>query len=713
MYEIRPESLSTFIESKIKLPRFQRKQAWNEKKNFELCLSIVKGFPIGVCIIQEEIEKGSPSYWLLDGRQRREALKRMNENPENIYEWARKWIGFKSNESIDVIEAKMRDKVNEYLEHEDSEEEDNASNEIAEDDFDVDGEDIGDDGDAENSELGHTSDEDDGEDLGQDVEAGDAGTIPRSPQLDGLEFLVELLRTVHPKQGKKGSFASGFTKPFDFGDLLPRVPYIKIVGKARVPDSSKLRKVIGQYLQEIGNDDATPTSFVEFWSAEGDCPEDKKQQFQNKVEETWNRILPRIELVQRLKDLFQHSKIGYIEVKDVRSADAQKIFNIINSKGTKLTAAEVLSAKPSWNVEVPNPSEEQEAAAKALYEQIGTSYDYVAKWDLAASIMSRVSGIEFFLNYLDKGAKKNQKNLDKRTTLGFKLLSGLFQGGIKKEDIENLSKTTGFDWSSDYEPLVEDLEALFRLIRDHEYFKYLSSWRIGITDLTSDAVALNFLLLIYRDWERKGKPTGRNTKAQQVQKNAFMLIDRLFYEYVTREWRGSSDSRIAANIKSFSAEKDLFIAIEEKQWLSVLNDIFDNHSVQGVKIKQKDMKPLLYHFYALKKMMGPESDQKIEIDHIFPQKLFKVAKFQGKEVAVHNLLNLALLPKKENISKGDKALKELTGDWLPDVVERYSMIPRKDFVKYSDLSNWDQFKKTRVALITNAFKNDRQSVLKK
>ena len=51
MYEIRPETLKTFVEdSNIKLPRFQRKQTWDSKKNFELCISLFKEYPIGVTI---------------------------------------------------------------------------------------------------------------------------------------------------------------------------------------------------------------------------------------------------------------------------------------------------------------------------------------------------------------------------------------------------------------------------------------------------------------------------------------------------------------------------------------------------------------------------------------------------------------------------------------------------------------------------------------
>ena len=47
MYEIRPESVKSFITDKnIRLPRFQRKQTWDEKKNFELCITYLKSTPL-------------------------------------------------------------------------------------------------------------------------------------------------------------------------------------------------------------------------------------------------------------------------------------------------------------------------------------------------------------------------------------------------------------------------------------------------------------------------------------------------------------------------------------------------------------------------------------------------------------------------------------------------------------------------------------------
>ena len=129
MYEIRPESVKTFITDKnMRLPRFQRKQTWGEEKNFQLCISLFKEYPIGVSILSiEKIEGEKNVKWLLDGRQRKNALSLIYEDPEKIYFWARKFIGFKDKDKTEELEDKYWQKISEYIES-DSEEIKNENN---------------------------------------------------------------------------------------------------------------------------------------------------------------------------------------------------------------------------------------------------------------------------------------------------------------------------------------------------------------------------------------------------------------------------------------------------------------------------------------------------------------------------------------------------------------------------------------------------------
>ena len=128
MYEIRPETVKSFITDRnVRLPRFQRKQTWDPKKNFQLCISLFKEYPIGVCILSVDESKGKTVRWLLDGRQRKNALTKMYEDPENIYNWARAFIGFKNSDQPFELEEKYWEKINEYIEADVDEEYGNTS----------------------------------------------------------------------------------------------------------------------------------------------------------------------------------------------------------------------------------------------------------------------------------------------------------------------------------------------------------------------------------------------------------------------------------------------------------------------------------------------------------------------------------------------------------------------------------------------------------
>jgi hypothetical protein len=85
-YSIVESKAQAFIDETLKLPRYQRKQTWGPEDNFKLCISIFKGYPIGVVIINYNNDEG----FLLDGRQRKNALTLMKEDPILLYMWAKK-----------------------------------------------------------------------------------------------------------------------------------------------------------------------------------------------------------------------------------------------------------------------------------------------------------------------------------------------------------------------------------------------------------------------------------------------------------------------------------------------------------------------------------------------------------------------------------------------------------------------------------------------
>ena len=108
--------------------------------------------------------------------------------------------------------------------------------------------------------------------------------------------------------------------------------------------------------------------------------------------------LKAIEFFQKIDFVMSNSFIAVISVTDATSTDEQKIFNLINSNGTPLTAAEVLSAKPAWNKKINGTlSNEIKSNIKKLYleklEIHDIDLDECVKWDLPAVLPSLLKNL--------------------------------------------------------------------------------------------------------------------------------------------------------------------------------------------------------------------------------------------------------------------------------------------------------------------------------
>lgn len=670
MYEIRPESIKTFITDRnVKLPRFQRKQTWDEKKNFQLCISLFKEYPIGVCILSVDESKGRTIRWLLDGRQRKNALTMMYDDPENIYNWAKKFVGFKNSDQPAELEEKIRTKINEYIE-------------------------IDDDGEFEN--LGLTE----GEDNSQPADTDNDEVLTDSAY--GLDLLVDIIKIIHNKQKKN----TGFTKPFDFTKYVTKLQYVDTVDGGVKLSSRKVKSFIDEYRKYCDDeycDYENEDCFFNFLNVRADVGDAKKTK--SIIHDQWRAIKERILIVEKIDNLLTNCKIGMIEVKNLSPADSQKIFNIINSEGEKLTAVEILSAKPQWNIPVANPSDNTVQAVQELYRKIGTVQTDVVRWDLPASLIRRIGKNLIFKEFSD-----SKTDFEKELTFGFKVLAGIHVGGVKKDDIERLS-SVNINWSSCVDELVYDIQNMLKLIFSFDYFRYLKSWRSSLQELTSEAVAMDFLVITYLDWVRKGKPVG-DSKAKTFQKNCFILWDELIYQYIFTQWRGASDQKIANNIAELAMKPDMFMPVPEEKWVQVLRDqIYKEQAIDSRPITMAWMKPLLYHWYCLKKIQGPDTDCSIEIDHIIPQTLFKESSIVNKEVIQDSILNLGLLPKNENASKNNKKLRTIESDWLRDEIVKYEFISLDKFDEYSNTNNYQKMFNDRLGVLLEAFQEKRNNIL--
>ena len=598
----------------------------------------------------------------------------MYKDPENIYNWARKFIKFKNSDQPDELSDKFWNKINEYLE-----EESLLKDEAFPEDDPVESDDL---------IAPFVNDQEDN----------------YSSNKDGLEFLLEIIKIIHNKK----SNGTGFTVPFDFGSCIEGIPYLEN-GENRL-SSARLKTFIDEYRTYCDDNYLNYSESESFYSFLDNRRVSIKDATTLKklLKERWSLILDRINILNKIDSLLTSCEIGVIEVDNLSASDSQKIFEIINSEGEKLTAVEILSAKPSWNNRIINVSGKMEEAVKSLYNQMGiVRPEYIVKWDLPATLLRRVD----FSMILKPFSPDKKSDFEKELTIGFQIMAGIHEGSITKNSIESLSRNKSIKWETDYESLIDDLSQMFKLIRSSDYFQYLKSWKTSIHELTSLGCALNFILVCYTVWKKSGKPIGSDYAAKKFIKLCFILWDKLIYEYVNRQWSGSMDSKISKYLERISNNEQVFDPIANDRWRQLLSDIYENVKIGDSDIKFDLMKPLLYHFYCLSHIAGPDSNYMIEIDHILPQTKFELSQFERKSILKDSLFNLGLLPKNENISKSDKTLRQIESEWLRHQIEKYEQIPTDKFDEFSNINHYKELFSLRKGYFDKAYGEMRQNIL--
>lgn len=102
--------------------------------------------------------------------------------------------------------------------------------------------------------------------------------------------------------------------------------------------------------------------------------------------------------------------------------------------------------------------------------------------------------------------------------------------------------------------------------------------------------------------------------------------------------------------------------------------------------------------------------KKVDFDYIIPKTIWQNSSLQNKNLFQNNLVNIAILPKKDNIQKTDKKLSQIDDNWLIHQIEIYEEIDKSKFQEFSDLTNFDSFFEYRKIKLLN-FIEDRKKFL--
>ncbi len=665
-YNIETRSISEFVtDSKIKLPRFQRKSTWSAKQNFELAISIFQEYPVGVVIINDE----GHTSWLLDGRQRRSALRDLRANPDLVYDWARKYIKFKSNQDTDELKNMFWDKIDAYLQQEEQEDEDTSM--AAEPDVII------------------PEEEED---------------INKLRQREGLNTLLEIILMVHQKNANGGKWERIFN---DLDKLLERPPYAPKRDGFKI-NPEDLRQFLLDYKNKVGI--PSKENFIQHMDDFGGAiKEGKEKEFRNKVEQKWNDIEHIALIIAKSEQIISDARIGVILLKNVTPLDAQNIFSRINSGGTQLKAEELLSAKPFWNEKVTMVDAKMQKLVNDLYSRLGVEIPQdgnVVRWDYGATLISRINDQN--LIFEDYEQKNATQEIDlTQITLGFKMMSAYFNKGISAIVVNELERNKQIKWGSSIDELVDNINTVCEILLKSEFFKYLLSWKRPLYKLLGAAPTLEYLTILLLDWEDKGCPHVSSAEYHAFVRDAKALFDRLIFEYSVGAWRGSGDSKMANHVKNWHAR---ITPMKPSEWTNLIRSACEG-SYNGQTIDIKHLTPILCYQYALqKKKPDNPLNETSEVDHIMPK-----ARLESNSMIPTGyrdaLFNLELLPKDDNIQKKDKALSEISDKFLRQSISRYCDIKIEDFEKYSDVSNIEDLKSERLKVLLDTFENIRKTEL--
>ena len=640
-YHINELKVSNFIsDATIKLPRFQRRQAWNEKKDFGLCVSMFKGYPLGVVIYNNTKEGVKSVRYLLDGRQRRSALKNLIENPAKLYQAAIKYLGVKVSASEADLEEAYWTKIGIYL---------NQSTDAA-----------------DNTET--TED-----DVDSDIDA--------ETQKGNLTLLLELLRILHGSQKRE---ETAFEKRWNFAKFFSYLPYID--RQSKKVDPKKLKTFIVETLVDKFSDaeSFTGDGFYDYLKSEFALIEDKAVAFRTKLSEIFGKIHNDFDVLQRVQTrVFNEASIGLIEIMRVSSLDSQNIFSLVNKGGTPLKAEELLSAKPYWNTVV--RATELDVPVRnsivELYRRLNIPGENdphngtFVYWDICATFIDRIDKHHLiFQEYSD-----DDNGLLLKVQHGFKAVAALLKDGVSAVKIEEIERDGSIKLVEDISGLQRTINSMLSTLLGHDFFKVLHSWKRPLGTLIGITPTLEYLAILQKYWKSLGCESGGNER--KFIRGAICLLDRLILEHANSEWKGSSDSKMSKHLKGNWSERVELLPKEE--WQSYIS------KACSPTVEDYKKHCAVLYYLAVLENRRPDNMAEVEydIDHIIPQKEFdQIVGGTGVDAGLRDCLgNVSLLPRKKNESKGEKKLNELSDD-LRALVSRYADIELADFGKFSNVA---------------------------
>ena len=136
--------------------------------------------------------------------------------------------------------------------------------------------------------------------------------------------------------------------------------------------------------------------------------------------------------------------------------------------------------------------------------------------------------------------------------------------------VTDLEKNNSINWEVDIDDLIDDINKLCEILMTTEFFQYFQAWKKPMTKLLGNAITLEFITIMLRDWKKKDKPIVNSADLKVVQRDARILFDRLVFEYATKVWRGSGDSKMASDINDW---ENRILPIDGMEWKKFISSV--------------------------------------------------------------------------------------------------------------------------------------------
>lgn len=169
-------------------------------------------------------------------------------------------------------------------------------------------------------------------------------------------------------------------------------------------------------------------------------------------------------------------------------------------------------------------------------------------------------------------------------------VSSIYAQGMSNKQVSELEQDESIKWESDVDELLQQLNTVCSILLADTFFKFYQSWKRPITKLMGNAIVLEFLTIMWLDWKDRGCPSTVSGETKALQKDARILFDKLVFEYATKTWRGSGDSKMSSDIKKW---KQRVTPVDSEDWKNFITGAcMGNYNGQDTTVKI--LKPVLY-----------------------------------------------------------------------------------------------------------------------